>query len=172
MKKIPILNYKDNDLKEFAESCKRALLLENPYEFNYPTILKNNTEERLWKECIPKIKEKNKNLLSKLRSNANLYTIYERKSKVDKWLPVYVGERKSVGMRERITQHLINKNLKTGSKLEEVKEIVRTGGKIGVSFIKIEPESLRLYVEEYIINNSSKENLNLEWNKHGKCNTK
>lgn len=42
-------------------------------------------------------------------------------------------------------------------------------GSIGVSFIKVEPESLRLYVEENIINNSSADIL--IWNKQGKNNT-
>lgn len=70
-------------------------------------------------------------------------------------------------MRERITQHLINKNSATGSKLAEVKEVIRNGGLVGVSFIKVEPE---LYVEEYIINNSSADIL--IWNKQGRNNSR
>ncbi|WP_071395069.1 hypothetical protein [Bacillus tuaregi] len=164
---FPSLIYKD--LKEFALSCKMELIVEEPYDFVYPIELLNYTDEKVWEECIPIIKEFNIDILSKLRNNANLYTIYIRRSKNDKWMPMYVGERKSDGMRERITQHLINKNAATGSKLAEVKEVIRSGGSIGVSFIKVEPESLRLYVEENIINNSSADIL--IWNKQGKNNT-
>jgi hypothetical protein len=83
----------------------------------------------------------------------------------DKWELVYVGERKSEGKRDRITQHLIDKDERTGSKLNEVKNTVRSGGHIGVSFLLVKPESLRLYVEEYIIGNTKK----LIWNVHGKA---
>jgi hypothetical protein len=166
MIKIPSLVYMD--LKEFAASCMTKLIVEEPYEFIYPIELHNNEDEKVWKRYIPIIKELNKNLLSKLRNNANLYAIYVRNSKDSNWQPVYVGERKSDGMRERITQHLINKNVGTGSKLAEVMEAVSNGRLIGVSFIKVDPESLRLYVEEYIINNSSIDTL--KWNKQGKNN--
>lgn len=164
---FPSLIYKD--LKDFALSCKTELIVDEPYEFIYPIELQNDTDEKVWEECIPIIKELNIDLLSKLRNNANLYAIYVRRSNNGKWMPMYVGERKSDGMRERITQHLINKNTATGSKLAEVKEVIRSGCSIGVSFIKVEPESLRLYVEENIINNSSADIL--IWNKQGKNNT-
>ncbi|GAB4074789.1 hypothetical protein GCM10028778_22920 [Barrientosiimonas marina] len=41
--------------------------------------------------------------------------------------------------------------------------MVRLGESIGVSFLKVEPESLRLYVEEQIINNFDGD----LWNVHG-----
>lgn len=113
---------------------------------------------------MPQIKQQNNNLLSNLRNRANLYAIYRRTSENGKWEPVYVGERKSEGMRERITQHLIDKDEGTGSKLKEVKETVRRGGRIGVSFLLVKPESLRLCVEEYIIDNTK----SLIWNVHGR----
>jgi hypothetical protein len=82
----------------------------------------------------------------------------------ENWSTVYVGERKSSGLRERITQHLITKDHRTGSMLKAVKTAVAAGQKIGVSFIMVEPESLRLFVEETII---AKHKNKLPWNTHG-----
>jgi hypothetical protein len=48
--------------------------------------------------------------------------------------------------------------------LEAVKTLVTSGQEIGVSFIKVEPESLRLFVEETII---AKHKNELPWNTHG-----
>ena len=77
---------------------------------------------------------------------------------------MYVGERKADGLRSRITEHLIKKDHKTGSKLAEIQAAVANGLEIGLSFIRVEPQSLRLFVEETIIvNNKSK----LPWNSQG-----
>lgn len=161
---IPSLSFQD--LHDFTLKCEEQLLIKNPYEFIYPDGVRNNDDdENSWCKNIPKIKQMNENLLVNLRHNANLYAIFTRDSKDDIWQVVYVGERKSEGMRDRITQHLINKNIGTGSKLDKVKEVVRSGGFIGVSFLKVQPESIRLYVEEHIINNNKD---TLTWNKHGK----
>lgn len=161
---IPSVSYLD--LHDFASKCQRKLIVDEPFEFLYPEELINNFNDDIWKKNTLNIKELNNDCLSCLRNNANLYTIYTRNFISDKWLPVYVGESKSEGMRERITQHLIYKHSETGSKLNNVKKIVRNGGKIGLSLLKVEPESLRLYVEEYIINNSGQDKL--VWNKHGR----
>jgi len=48
--------------------------------------------------------------------------------------------------------------------LEAVKAAVSAGEEIGVSLIKVQPESLRLYVEETII---SMHKERLPWNTHG-----
>ncbi len=63
-----------------------------------------------------------------------------------------------------MTQHLIAKDHRTGSMLEAVKTAVAAQQKIGVSFIKVQPESLRLFVEETII---AKHKDELPWNTHG-----
>lgn len=67
-------------------------------------------------------------------------------------------------LRERITQHLIAKDSRTGSMLEVAKKAVADGYDIGLSFIKVQPESLRLFVEEAII---AKHKNKLPWNTHG-----
>ena len=48
--------------------------------------------------------------------------------------------------------------------LEAIKTAVSAGEKIGISLIKVQPESLRLFVEETIIAMHKKD---LSWNTHG-----
>jgi hypothetical protein len=77
---------------------------------------------------------------------------------------MYVGESKSISLRDRITAHVIDKETRTGSTLSFVKDAVSARQQIGISFIKVQPESLRLFVEEKII---SKNKEKLPWNTHG-----
>ena len=146
-------------LEKFANECLEALITENPTEFKYP----NNCSLNHWP--VDKIKARNKVILDGLRNSGNVYALYTKsKNKNAKWVPVYVGQRKSVSLRERITQHLITKDGRTGSMLEAIKTAVADGNKIAISYIKVKPESLRLYVEETII---AKRKKTLPWNTHG-----
>lgn len=142
---------------KFAELCAERLFAREPYHFIYP----ENCSLKNWE--AEKIKNLNKDFLIALRNKGNIYSIFIR-NRGDKWERIYVGERKSKGLRERITQHLIAKDVRTGSMLEKVKQAVAEGKEIGVSFIKVEPESLRLFVEEMII---IKYGSKLRWNTHG-----
>jgi hypothetical protein len=146
-------------LAEFAKACANDLFCTVQHEFKFPA----GTSLQQWP--AQEIKKENDKLLRSLRNSGNVYAIFVREpSKGSSWTKVYVGERKSSGLRERITQHLIDKHEKTGSMLEAVKTAVSNGADIGLSFIKVEPESLRLYVEETIIAKHKKE---LPWNTHG-----
>ncbi len=146
-------------LAEFAELCAQALFAEVPHQFIFPV----GCSLQHW--SVGEIKTLNEIFLKTLKHRANVYVLSVRPSGGNQnWSPVYVGQRKSAGLRERITQHLITKNHRTGSMLEAVKTAVAAGQEIGVSFIKVEPESLRLFVEETIIAKHKKE---LPWNTHG-----
>lgn len=146
-------------LSEFAEACADALFAEVQYRFSYPkgSSLQNwPTEE---------IKAANEEFLKTLRHRGNVYAIFVRPiGENGGWRPVYVGERKSAGFRQRITEHLIDKDPRTGSMLEAVKTAVATNHEIGLSFINVQPESLRLFVEEAII---ARHKEALPWNTHG-----
>ena len=146
-------------LVEFAESCAKALFNEVPHKFIFPA----GCSIQHWPIC--EIKLLNEKFLRTLRHRANLYALSVRPLGEGKnWSPVYVGERKSAWLRDRITQHLIAKDRRTGSMLEAVKTAVAAGQEIGVSFIRVEPESLRLFVEEIIIVKHKNE---LSWNSNG-----
>jgi predicted small secreted protein len=75
----------------------------------------------------------------------------------------YIGQSKSIEARNRLSNHLIKKDKNTGAKLQFVKQHIEKGGKIKVSHILIEPESLRHYIEEELI---KKHSVDLDWNSH------
>lgn len=145
-------------LAEFAKECEEALLTEVQCEFVYPS----GCGLQCWP--IDDIKNQNQDFLKNLNGRANVYAIFVRQNPSNAWNLVYVGQRKSANLRERLTQHLIRKSAQTGSMLEDVKSAVAEGKEIGVSCIKVEPESLRLFVEETIIRSLERKP---PWNKHG-----
>ncbi len=154
--KISVLNGPDK-LEAFVQKCEKALFSVEPTPFVFP----EGCSSKKW--LVKEIKEKNKNILSALKNNANVYAILSRE-RGSKWQRNYVGQRKSEGIRERIIQHLITKDHRTGSVLNKVKEVVSLNNEVGLSFIKVEPDSLRLFVEEVIIANNKQQ---LRWNIHG-----
>ena len=77
---------------------------------------------------------------------------------------MYVGQRKSEKLRERMRQHLVKKHGKTGSQLRCVQRAVADGKKIGLSYVLVQPEALRHYVEESIL--AARTDGELPWNKH------
>ncbi len=146
-------------LAEFSERCANDLFAKVQYQFKYPA----GSSLQRW--SVQDIKAENEQFLRSLRNTANVYVIFVKQPvQGSPWVKVYVGERKSSGLRDRITQHLIDKHEKTGSMLEAVKTVVSSGAQIGLSIIKVQPESLRLYVEEAIIAKHKRE---LPWNTHG-----
>lgn len=144
-------------LDQFANECASTLIVDSPIPFLYPV----NCNFTSWP--INEIKKLNDEILKSLRGAGNVYALYTRLPN-ENWSVVYVGQRKSAGLRERITQHLVNKNVRTGSMLEKVKTAISDGREMAISFIHVQPESLRLYVEETII---SKNKAQLLWNTHG-----
>lgn len=93
-----------------------------------------------------------------------MYALFVRDAPSGAWALVYVGQRKSQGIRERLIQHLVKERPKTGSKFKQVQAAVNENSIIGVHVIKVEPESLRLFVEEKIIEAKGD---SLIWNQHG-----
>lgn len=147
------------ELAAFAQRCEEHLLHSNKVEVLYPkgTSLTNwNPDD---------IKALNFQLLDGLRNAGNVYALFvSNPNSESAWTVHYVGERKSVGLRQRLTEHLIKKNHQTGSMLKNVQAAVAEGKRISVAYIKVQPEALRLFVEESIISRNIK---NLPWNTHG-----
>ncbi|MCC6758003.1 MAG: hypothetical protein IT395_00035 [Candidatus Omnitrophica bacterium] len=156
--KIPICSGPAG-LDKFADECAKKLFSGIKHQFFFPNEGSHN--EQL----------DNAQILGGLRNQANVYAIFVRNKKSEKesdWEKMYVGQRKCSGIRERITQHLIKKHSKTGSMLKKVKKAVLKGKEVGLSFIKVEPEPLRLFVEETIIaKHNNKYKKDLPWNTHG-----
>ena len=146
-------------LEELVNRCTADLFSDVQYTFMFPA----GCSLQHWP--VEEIKESNSAFLANLRNSANIYAIFVRpEGAADEWIKVYVGQRKSSGLRDRITHHLIKKHDQTGSMLEAVRTAVAAGNKIGLSFVKVQPEPLRLFVEESII---SRYKQVLPWNTHG-----
>lgn len=79
--------------------------------------------------------------------------------------PMYVGHSSSKYAKQRLTNHFIKKDPRTGSQLESIRQAVINGNKIGISYIDIRPDYMRKPVEDWII---SKYREQLVWNNHGK----
>jgi hypothetical protein len=97
----------------------------------------------------------------------NVYALWSRKTAQSEWTLMYIGERHSAAGLRRLREHLFKVGKGTASKLEEVRTIVRDGAQMGVTVILIEPESLRLAIEEELLLLNSRYVGQLPWNKRG-----
>lgn len=77
---------------------------------------------------------------------------------------MYVGQRTRKMIKARLNQNLFKKPTKTQSKIDFVRTEIASGSRIGVTTVLINPDSLRLSVEDEIIANLTKEKSNLPWN--------
>lgn len=144
-------------LELFFQECEELLLNEENHKlFNYP--LEDNTS---WDDI--KIKSSNETFLQNLRHNINVYAIFGMTKNEQEYTLKYIGQTKSIEARSRLSNHLIKKDKGTGAKLENVKQYIKNGGKIKISCIFIEPESLRHYIEEKLIQKYINPKM---WNKH------
>ncbi|MGJ7575594.1 hypothetical protein ACSFBX_34090 [Variovorax sp. RB2P76] len=84
-------------------------------------------------------------------ARCSVYALFLQAKDLTEWVPKYVGKSARTYLRSRISNHLIGKHERTGSKLDEVRQAVLAGRKIGISYILVEPEELRGYVEEKLI---------------------
>lgn len=101
--------------------------------------------------CAYQLTKLNEHVLKKASRNANLYAIFVSRCEGESYELLYIGKTTNRLARQRIRNHLIAKHDKTGSVLDKVKEVVKAGGAISIAWVKIEPESLRNYLEEELI---------------------
>lgn len=140
------MKYKEiESLEKYLAGVERSLLSEaNKYKVSYP---KANISP--WDSiALDKI---NNQLLSNASSNANVYAIFTASKGSDTFLLRYIGKTTRKLARQRIRNHLIKKNEGTGAKLLQVTKHVLAGGEVMLSWVKVEPESLRNYLEEELI---------------------
>lgn len=144
---------------ELAASCAAVLLRTVQYQFLYPA----GCSHSVWP--ADEIRRLNEPFLSAVTNSGNVYSLFTRDPRArSEWTVRYVGQRKSDSVGERLVQHLIRRDVRTGSKLDDIKGAVARGLEVGVALVLVRPEALRLYVEETII---STNRTTLPWNKHG-----
>ena len=143
-------------LEKFLTEVEASLLLEeNRFQVAYPSksISPWNSEELV---------EANEQLLAAASGNANVYAIFTAAKGSDYFSLRYIGKTTRKLARQRIKNHLIKKSEGTGAKLQQVAAHVLSGGAVKISWAKIQPESLRNYVEEELINRHKEADWNRE----------
>jgi len=143
-------------LEEFVTEVEAALLSkERTCQVSYPA-----QSTYPWNE--DQLLVANENLLSKASGFANVYTIFTAPKGSDSYSLKYIGKTKRKLARERIKNHLIKKNESTGAKLQNVVSHILGGGSVKISWVSVQPESLRNYIEEELISRHKEADRNRE----------
>lgn len=144
-----------------------------PIQLDIRLLVERAQHELIKAAPIPVTHDDAENLASSTHPQAilgrtfNLYALWSRKGLQSPWHLMYIGERHSSAGLSRLRDHLFKVSSTTQSKLQEVREIVRAGGQMGVTLILVQPESLRLAVEEELLLLNSRHVGQLPWNKKG-----
>lgn len=101
----------------------------------------------------------------------NVYALWKRDAVTEEWELMYIGQRSHKSGWSRVAQHLFSTPKGTQSKLAEVRAAIESGAQIGVTAILVEPDSMRLSVEEELINRNSTSEGHLLWNRKGRSKT-
>ncbi|MBK6567658.1 hypothetical protein [Candidatus Aalborgicola defluviihabitans] len=113
---------------------------------------------------------KNNQLPSSLGGDSiNIYALWQRNTSNEKWELMYVGQRSFKSGWGRVRQHLFSTPSGTQSKLQEVRAAIESGAQVGVTAILVQPDSIRLTVEEELINRNSLSETHLLWNKKARA---
>lgn len=90
-------------------------------------------------------------LLDAVAGAANLYAIFAAPPNSVAFALRYIGKTSRGLARQRLRNHLIKKDDRTGAHLAAVQALVRAGGSVQVAWVPVNPESLRNYLEEELI---------------------
>ena len=137
-------------LGQCVMDCERDICCTRT-RFEYPTM-----KAQRWRE--EDISDKFRSTFKCMNGHGSVYAILgcqERECEL-----TYIGTRNKLNLYGRIEEHLVKKSDSTSSALERVKSSVWRGSGIEISYILVEPDNLRLFVEQELI-----EKLNPPWNK-------
>ncbi len=136
-------------VQEIVRACEIALLHATPHRISY----------------TDKVDLANNLLPDELLANKiNLYALWTRDSEADPWRAMYVGQRKMKEGWPRVRQHIFKTYEGTASKLAQVRQSLASARDIGVTGALVLPDSLRLAVEEEVINRNTATPEDLPWN--------
>ncbi|GAB3570711.1 hypothetical protein GCM10027578_27600 [Spirosoma luteolum] len=92
----------------------------------------------------------NQPLLNSVGRQSGVYAIWVQQGQEPPAVR-YVGHADGKTARQRIRNHFIDKDSRTGSQLAQVNAALEQGHRVGFTFVVIDPPALRLYVEEVLI---------------------
>lgn len=128
----------------FADVEKELLNADNHLPINYPSKARSKWDEDA-------IASANEEILEEVSCAANVYAIFTAPKNSEHFRLRYIGKTTRELARQRIRNHLIKKSDRTGAQLVKLKAHVQSGGNVKISWVQIEPETLRGYVEEELI---------------------
>lgn len=143
------------DIVELVKQCQAALTGSAPTPIGY------TDKVALEKNTLPP---------SLGASAINVYALWVRKleavpqAEVGAWKIMYIGQRSSKSGWPRVRQHLFSTPKGTQSKLGQVRAVIESGAELGVTAILVEPDSMRLAIEEELIRLNSRSVNDLPWN--------
>lgn len=109
-----------------------------------------------------KLSDENETLLANTSGKANVYMLFTAKKGSKDYKLRYIGKTTRKLARQRLRNRLFKKNDGTGAKLEAVMSHVKAGGSMKISWVTVEPESLRNWAEEELISAHPEANWNRE----------
>lgn len=140
-------------LNQYILNCEKAICSVKA-RFEYPQM-----KAQCWRE--KDIDNRFRPELKRMKGYGNVYAIFEfRKGDCSNCNIVYIGTSRKYDLDGRIKEHLVKAADTTYSKLECVKFSVWRGFNIAISYILVEPDNLRFFVEQELI-----EKLDPPWNK-------
>lgn len=142
------------DITDLLKKCQVALIDSTPEAIPYQdkVLLENN-------QLPPSLGS----------APLNIYALWARTTEASKWTLMYIGQRSTKNGWNRVKQHLFSTPKGTQSKLAQVRAVVEAGAEIGVTSLLVEPDSIRLAIEEELIGLNSKSPADLPWNDKGRA---
>jgi hypothetical protein len=156
----------DIALPELYQQCMASLRDHSRIVvFMYPNRLtKSHSSDADWAASIAEIRELNESqLLNRLDNQVNCYALYTRELASD-WCLRYLGQAEVGRIKSHITAQLAPVGNRSNSVFEKSKKIVQAGGEMGLRLIKIEPDTLRHFVQEKALAELRKDGM-LDWNR-------
>ncbi len=98
----------------------------------------------------------------------NLYALWIRSGPSEAWQCMYIGQRQQKKGWSRVREHLFYTPKGTQSKLAQLTECLRKGCQVGVTGVLVEPDSIRLAIEEELIYRNTLSACALPWNNKGR----
>jgi hypothetical protein len=151
------MEYKEiESLEKYLFKVEAALLNDEGTLVSYPKKGVNPWDYKM-------IDDANKEILEAVSDYANVYAIFTAPKNSSTFSLRYIGKTTRKLARQRIRNHLIKQGQGTGAQFKKIISHVKSGGKVKISWVRIEPESLRNYLEEELINRSKKVS-KADWN--------
>jgi hypothetical protein len=132
--------------------------------FNYPNDLRSpNSSDAEWSSRLMEIRKLNEDaILGNLSNRVNCYAI-QTKREFGGWQLRYIGQTDCRRAESNVASHLTPHSQRTNRVFAKCKEAVRGGCEIGLRLIKVEPDTLRFFIQEKALSDLCNDGV-LDWN--------